>query len=697
MKTIYRACNLCEAICGLEIQYDEIKNQIISIKGDKNDPLSQGHICPKGASIADIYYDPDRLKKPLRKYKNQWEEISWEEAIQYTKENIKKIQEKYGHNAIGVYLGNPNVHNYGSQLYGSRFIKSLKTKNIFSATSVDQLPHHFVSYFMLGHPNLLPIPDLDRTYYFLILGANPLASNGSLMTSPNIRERLKHIKERGKVIVIDPRKTETAEFATEHYFIYPETDIFFLLSFLKFIYKNNYIRLNHLQPLIKEDIKSEIETILSFFPDKDLENLTEKYTGIKKEILSKIYYEFCNSPNAILYGRIGVSTQRFGALSLWLIYLINILTGNFDQIGGMMFTSPAIDLIGKVERKNLYARYFSSVTNTPEFMGEFPVSILSDEILTDHPEAIKGMILIAGNPVLSTPNGNRLRLAFQKLEFLVSIDFYKNESNQYANIILPPTSPLEHEHYDITFLTLAIRNYAKYSEPVFPKSNEAYDDWEIFVQLMDSKRIIKPIELLNQMLKNGPYKLTLEELKKHPHGIDLGPLKPNLKERISEIILFPEIFKNALKDFSKQYSEYFSYLEENLSRNIFLLIGRRELRSNNSWMHNIPRLIKGEERCKVWINTKDAKRLNLNENQFVTIVSDAGEITIAVHITDKIMEGVISIPHGYGHSITDDISWQNAKQLKSNASINDLTIHQRYDQLCYNAAFNGTPVRIINN
>jgi anaerobic selenocysteine-containing dehydrogenase len=692
MKTIYRACNLCEAICGLEIQYDETTNQILSIKGDKDDPLSKGHICPKGASIADIYYDPNRLKKPIKRINNEWIEVSWEEAINYTKENIKKIQQKFGNDAIGVYLGNPNVHNYGSQLYGSRFVKSLKTKNIFSATSVDQLPHHFVSYFMLGHPNLLPIPDVDRTHYFLILGANPLASNGSLMTSPNIRERLKKIKEQGKVVVIDPRKTETAEFATEHYFIYPETDIFFLLNFLRYIYVNNRIRLNHLKDLIKENINKEIEEILSLFPD--LENLTPQYTGIKKEVLNNIYKEFVESPDAVLYGRIGVSTQRFGSLSLWLIYLINILTGNFDLPGGMMFTSPAIDLIGKVEKKNLYKRYYSSVTNTPEFMGEFPVSILSEEILSEHPNSIKGMVVIAGNPLLSSPNGNRLRKAFQKLDFFVSIDFYKNETNQYAHIILPPTSPLEHDHYDITFLTLSVRNYAKYSEAVFPKKKDSLDDWEIFVQLMDQKRVMEPPNLLNQMLKNGPYKLSLEELKKHPHGIDLGPLKPNLKERITEIILFPESFKNTLTIFAKNYSQYFSFFELLKSNNKFLLIGRRELRSNNSWMHNVPRLIKGENRCKIWIHPDDAKKLGIKNDQKIKIVSNTGEIEIQAYITEKIMPGVLSIPHGYGHRKTDDISWINAKQLESNASINDLTDHHRWDILCYNAAFNGTEVSI---
>jgi len=688
MKKIYRACNLCEAICGLEIQYNEEKNEILSIKGDSNDPLSSGHISPKGASIADIYYDPNRLKKPIRKLKNgTWQEIDWEEAISYTKENIKSLQDKFGHDSIGIYLGNPNVHNYGSQLYGSRFIKSLKTKNIFSATSVDQLPHHFASYFMLGHPNLLPIPDIDRTHYFLILGANPLASNGSLMTAPNIRERLKAIKERGKVVVLDPRKTETAEFASEHYFIYPESDIFFLLNFLRYIYVHKTIRLNHLQDLIKENIINEIEKILSMFPN--LENLTEKFTKISQQNLNNIYREFLDAPNAVLYSRIGVSTQRFGAISLWLIYLINILTGNFDQVGGMMFTSPAIDLIGKVEKRNLYKRYYSSVTNTPEFMGEFPVSILADKILTDHPQSIKGMIVIAGNPVLSTPNGNQLRKAFQKLEFFVSIDFYKNETNQYANIILPPTSPLEHEHYDITFLTLAVRNYAKFSEAVFPKQKDSRDDWEIFSQLMDQKRTIHPQELLNQMLKNDPYKLSLEELKKHPHGIDLGSLKPNLKERISELVLFPSIFVEGLKEISKNMHSFFG-LNHHLA-----LIGRRELRSNNSWMHNIPRLIKGEERCKVWIHPEDAQKMGIKENQFIKIKSTNGEIEIAAHITDKIMPGVISIPHGYGHRVIDDISWINAKNLTSNASINDLTDNHRVDLICFNAAFNGTPVQIL--
>lgn len=688
IKTFFRACNLCEAICGLKIEYDVVNNKLISIKGDSDDPLSKGHICPKGVSITDIYFDPHRLKKPiLKNHDGNWEEVSWEQAIQYTKENIWKIQHQYGHDAIGVYLGNPNVHNYGAQFYGSKFIKWLKTKNIFSASSVDQFPHHFVSYHLLGHHSLLPVPDLDRTNYLLILGANPLTSNGSLMTAPNIRERLKRIKERGKVVVLDPRKTETADFATEHYFIYPESDIFFLLGFINFLYKNHIYRYDHLNPLIKQNIESELNKILSYFPD--LDSIVPFYTKISNHDLIKIYSEFVDAPHSVLYGRIGVSTQRFGTLSIWLMYLIHILTGNFDKEGGMMFTKPAVDLIGKVEKRPLYKRYNSNITHTPEFMGEFPVSILADEILSDDPKAIKAMIVIAGNPVLSTPNGNKLRKAFQTLKFFVSIDFYKNETNQYANIILPPTTSLEHDHYDLTFNTLAIRNYAKYSEAIFAKDKDALDDWEIFSLLMDLNIKKHPSLLLNQMLKSGPYKLSLEELKQQPHGIDLGPLTPMLRERITEIHLFPEIFMLEIEMFSKNFESYFK------NNHQFSLIGRRELRSNNSWMHNIPRLIKGEERCKVWINIKDAERLGIQENQIVKIRSEVGEIEIPVHITDKIMQGVISIPHGYGHRKDDDISWKNAQSLKYNVSINDLTNEKRLDTLCYNAAFNGTLVEII--
>ena len=695
-KIHYRTCNLCEAMCGLKITYKEKK--VISIVGDKKDPLSKGYICPKSQALKDLYEDSDRLKTPIRRSENGWEKISWIEAFEEVEHQIKKIQEKYGNDAVATYQGNPNVHNLGSMLYGGPFLKSLKTKQKYSATSADQLPHHIASLKMFGHQMLIPIPDIERTDYLLILGANPGASNGSLLTAPGFSQKIKNIQKRGgEVINIDPRYTETSKISSNHFFINPGKDALLLLSLLYVIFEQGIDEKTHLSSHLKglEEIK---EIIKKYPPQK-----TAAIIGIDSLEIQKIAKNFMNSKTAVCYGRMGVSTQEFGGICQWLINVINIVTNNMDKAGGAMFTEAAIDLVfmtGMQGKVGNFDRYRSRVHDLPEYSGELPVATLADEMIVEGEGQIKMFICTAGNPVLSTPNGKKLEKALEGLDFMVSIDIYLNETSKYANIILPSTNGLETLHYDLVFHQLAIRNTAKLSEVLFEKDENQKHDWQILNELTEritgKKNPLTPEMMLDNMFKFSSYKaanLSVKKLKENPSGIDLGALQPLLTKRIftqdKKINISPKFFIDDLKRLDQ---ELFNVVDEDKINFPFALIGRRHLRNNNSWMHNSELLMKGKNRCTVLMSSKDAKNLSITNHQQIRIISNVGSIELPVEISDEMKEGVLSIPHGFGHNREGT----KIKLAEENAgeSINDLTDDHKIDRLTGNANFSGTRVKV---
>ena len=696
IQTHFRTCNLCEAMCGLEIEYN--KTDIISIKGDPEDVLSKGHICPKAVALQDLYHDKDRLKTPIKRTDHGWQEISWDQAFNEVTEKLKSIQHKYGNDAIGVYRGNPNVHNLGLMLYSSPFIKSLKTQQKYSATSVDQLPHHIASLLMFGHQMMIPIPDIDNTDFMLIMGGNPAASNGSMMTSPNFSSRIKGIIKRGgKVVNIDPRFTETSKICSQHHSIKPGKDALLLLSLIHIIFDEKLDKKAHLASHINgwDEIK---QLSVDFPPEK-----TVTLIGIDESDIKQLARDFVNANSAVCYGRMGLSTQEFGGLCQWLVNVLNAISGNLDKKGGAMFTLPAIDLVGMAKhtgKTGTFNRKQSRVHKLPEFTGEFPVATLADEILTEGDGQIKAMITIAGNPVLSTPNGKHLEKAFDQLEYMVAIDIYLNESSKYANIILPSTTGLETAHYDLAFHQLAIRNTAKYNSPLFDKKENQRHDWEILNTLTENltgeKNPVTPEMMLDHMLQFSPYKdknISVKTLKENPHGIDFGALKSCLPERLftksHKVELAPQVFLKDLDRLKKQIS---NWQNEAKSDYPFVLIGRRHLRNNNSWMHNSKLLMTGKERCTLLIHPNDAQELQLNDHQKVTISSNVNSVQIPIEITSQMRQGVVSIPHGFGHN-RDGISLKLAQE-KPGVSINDLTDNHKIDLLTGNADFSGTKVKI---
>lgn len=711
----YRACNLCEAICGIEITVQA--DQRLDIRGDKDDPFSRGYICPKAVALQDLHYDKDRLKYPVRRTPQGWQRLGWDEAFDEVAENLKRIHATYGRNSIGTYLGNPTVHNSGALLFAPGFLRSLRTRNRFSATSVDQLAHHLSGYLMFGHQLLLPVPDIDRTNYFLILGANPAVSNGSMMTAPGMGRRLQDIRQRGgKVVLIDPRFTETARLADRHLFIRPGTDVLLLLALLNVVFDEGLTALGPLAAFTKG--LEAIATLVTEFPPEKVAAMT----GIDATQIRILAREFTSAESAVCYGRIGVSTQEFGGVCQWLINVLNIVTGNLDRPGGAMFTLPAFDPITAPESlapRGSYARWHSRVRKLPEFAGELPVVTLAEEILTEGPGQIKALVTSAGNPVLSTPNGRQLDRALAGLEFMVSIDPYINETTRHAHIILPPSSSLERDHYDVAFHVLAVRNTTRFSPQLFPPDAETRHDWQILSELQARmehdglrtrmrrkliKRFFRPDRILDLGLRFGPYGaklnpfskgLTLRKVKKAVHGIDLGPLASCLPRRLRTadkcIDLAPDVL---MQDVARVKTKFFENAAAASNGNL-LLIGRRQLRSNNSWMHNSQRLVKGQagkSRCTILMNPLDAAQRHLDAGQKVSVRSRVGSVVLPIEISEEMMPGVVSIPHGWGHDrpgLQIEVAQQHAGE-----SINDLTDDLVIDAVCGTAAFNGTWVNV---
>jgi anaerobic selenocysteine-containing dehydrogenase len=709
----YSTCTLCEAMCGIEVT--TVDREILTIVGDKLNPFSEGHVCPKAMALKDLYEDPERIRTPIERTDdgNGWQQVSWDYALDKVATSLFEVQQKYGVESVGTYLGNPNAHNMGSILFGPYFYRALKSHNRYSATSVDQLPHHIVSRQLFGHQSQIPIPDIDHTQHFMIIGGNPLASNGSIMTVPHIKRRLKAIQARGgKVVVIDPKKSETADMSSEHHFIKPGTDALLMLAMIHTLFDKQLVTADALIGFAPGLLT--VEKYVVDYPAKRV----AKLIGMTETQIIGLVESFCAAGPAVCYGRMGASVQAFGTLTQYLIMLFNMLTGNLDRQGGMMFTQPAADLLPHSGRGSI-ANFHSRVRKLPAFAGEFPVSALAEEMITEGEGQIKAMVIGAGNPILTTPNGPQLDTAFENLEFVVAVDFYITETSRHADIILPPVTALERDHYDVVFHNFAVRNSTKFSPAIFTPAETSKTDWQIYLGL--AERLDKlnglptdryqtlwqkePKGVVDDLLKNGRYRhkgeaLSIDLLLKIPHGIDLGPLQPDLPEAIyhndKQINLSFDYFMADLTRLNKHFfaTEFSSSgLPDDES---FQLIGRRHLKTNNSWLHNSKRMVKGTNnglsRCTAQIHPDDADKYNIQDQQMIKVISRVGQVSLPAEITEKIMPGVISIPHGWGHNKKGS-QWKTAEQ-HAGVSVNDLTDEMVLDELSGNAVLNGVPVTI---
>ncbi|MFZ5757534.1 MAG: molybdopterin oxidoreductase family protein [Pseudomonadota bacterium] len=757
----HRACNLCEALCGIEIHTRG--DEIVAIRGDKQDPLSRGHICPKAVALQDLHNDPDRLRQPVRRTADGWEPISWEDAFEDVVDNLRRIQKEHGRNAVGMYFGNPTAHNHGALLMLPALIRALHTRSRFSATSVDQLPHMLACLEMFGNQAMFPIPDLDRTDFFLCIGANPVASNGSIMTAPDIVNRLKAIgKRKGRVVVVDPRRTETAEIADQHLFVRPGTDALLVAALINVLFAERKVKLGRVADHV-DGVESLQKRVRPFTPEA-----VAPHCGVEADAIRELALSFAAAKSAIAYCRVGTCTSAFSAVSAWLVYALNVITGNLDRPGGVMFPKPAVDvtalavLSGQTGHFNAWQ---SRVSGLPEFGGELPAVVMAEEILTPGEGQIRAMVTHAGNPVLSTPNGKQLDEALAQLDYMVSIDIYINETTRHANIILPPTGHLEHAQFDPVFHAVAIRNTIRFAPALYPKPSGALHDWEILLELATrfesrdlpsslaaraTRAVVKALGddgIIDLLLRAGPYGnrveivdrlddlllnngfsgpiytklrkqvidrimasakvreflasspygterkpeggLTLAKVLANPHGIDIGPMEPSLPERLATpdktVNLAPALYAADMERMAKGLADK--------PADGLLMIGRRHIRSNNSWMHNSHRLVKGKNRCTVMMNPRDAQEAGVVDGAEVEVTSRVGSVRLPVEITDAIMPGVVSVPHGFGHD-RDGVQLSVAREMAAGASMNDVTDERLFDPLTGMAIINGVPVTV---
>ncbi|MFC5285701.1 molybdopterin-dependent oxidoreductase [Actinokineospora guangxiensis] len=701
MPTHHVTCPLCEATCGLSITAEG--GAVTSVRGDALDVFSRGYLCPKGASIGALHADPDRLRTPLLKRGGRFTEATWEEAYAEIAARLGGVTG----DSVAVYLGNPGVHNLSTALYGRALIKSLNTKNVYTASSLDQAPKQFAAGYLFGDPMTVAVPDLDRTDYLLLLGANPLVSNGSMMTSPDTRGRLRAIRARGgRVVVVDPMRSRTAELADEHLPIRPGGDAFLLFALVNVLFADGIA----VDPGELATGVDEVRALAApFTPDA-----VAGATGLAAADIRRLAHELAAAPSAAVYGRIGTTAQRFGTLASWLVDVLNVLTGNLDRPGGAMFPLAAVGQAnsGGGRRPFRHGRWRSRVRGLPEVMGELPAATLAEEITTPGDGQVRALITLSGNPCLSAPNADRLTEALRGLDFMVSVDIYLNETTRHADVILPGTSPLERPHYDIALYQFAVRNVANWSEAVLPTSLP--QEWETLLRLtgailgqsdMDALDDVVaatvaaragvapapgrgPERLVATLLAAGPYDLTMEDLRAHPHGIDLGPLAPRLPAVLSTASGKVDLAAPALTADVPRLTEELATRREDT----MVLIGRRNLRSNNSWMHNVEPLLGGQNRCTAMINPADAARLSLIDGAPCVVRSRTGKITIPVEVSDRVREGVVSIPHGWGHDLPDTRTAVAAAHPGVNTNV--LADDRLLDGPTGTAVLNGIPVRV---
>ncbi|MEV6249228.1 molybdopterin-dependent oxidoreductase [Streptomyces sp. NPDC051742] len=742
MSTALRICPLCEATCGLTLTIEGTR--VTGARGDRDDIFSQGFLCPKGAAFPEVDADPERLRGPMVRKDGRLQEATWEEAFDTIAARIRPLVEEYGPDAVGIVLGNPNVHTMAGALYPPLLLGALRTRNLFTASTIDQMPKHVSSGLLYGDPFAIPVPDLDRTDHLLILGANPLDSNGSLCTAPDFPGRLKALRRRGGTLtVVDPRRTRTARLADRHVAIRPGADALLLAALVHTLFEEGLADLGQLADQV-EGVEEVRAATAEFSPEA-----VAAACDVDADTIRALARELAAAPTAAVYGRMGSSTVAYGTLANWLVDVLNILTGNLDRPGGALFplsaTTPAPRPAGPGRGFDLGRRH-SRVSHHPEVKGELPLVALAEEIETPGEGRIRALITVAANPVLSAPDGNRLDRALDSLDLMVAVDPYLNETTRHADVLLPPPPPSRSAHFDFAFNGFAVRDQVRYTPAVVPLEADGMDECEIHARLIlavsdggapwsseaessgehgappsavddlavdttlakavtqehspaygaDPKEFAARLtgetgaeRRLDLMLRLGPYGLTLDELRAHPHGIDLGPLKPRLpqvlKTRSGRIELLPAPLAADLPRLR-------AALDAVPDEGTLQLVGRRHLRSNNSWLHNVPALGGGSNRCTLQVHPEDAARLRLTDGGLARVKGAGGELDVPVEVTDGVREGVVSIPHGWGHDRPG--TRLSVASARPGVNVNQLLDGSLIDPLSGTAVLNGFPVEV---
>jgi anaerobic selenocysteine-containing dehydrogenase len=669
-------CNLCDAMCGILVEVED--GVATKVRGDPDDPHSRGHICPKAVGMTGVANDPDRVRTPLVRENGALRRASWEEALDRATRPLIAIRKAHGPDSIAVYIGNPVIHNHHAALAAALLRTTLGTRNLFDPNSQDSNPRLLACGAMYGNPLAMPVPDVDRCEFLLLLGTNPAISHGSQLSLGDARRRLTGITARGgRIVLVDPRRTETAAWATRHHFIRPGGDAALLLALLHVIFARGIEKPHRAVRRI-----AILRDLAARFPPGRVAGAI----GIAAADIEALAIDFAGSIGCA-HARVGVSVNAFGPVACWLTEALNAVTGHLDRIGGAMFPRPAVDLAWLTRGMSRPGRWRSRVRGLPEFLGALPSAALAEEIETPGKGQIRALICLAGNPVSSTPHGARLDRAIAGLEHHVAVDFYLNETARHADVVLPPRHVFETGMFDVVLGPLAVRQIAKYNPPLVPPPQETRTDWEIATELVArirGGRLLAraarnvPDRAIDLLLRLGPHRLSLARLRAHPHGLDLGPLAPD--RWTSPIDVAPEAF---LADIPRLEAWLDAPPE-------LVLVGRRDLRSDNSWLHNVPALSKGPDRSKVKVHPLDAASAGVSGATSVRLVTRTGEAVVGLEETDEMMPGVLSLPHGFGHQACA----LSVASLLPGVSANTLTDEALVEPIGGTSILNGVPVAL---
>ncbi len=698
----YHTCNLCDAMCGLA--FTVVDGAVTAVRGDDQDVFSRGHLCPKGPALRELHEDPDRLRGPVRRTATGWEPVGWEEALDEAAERLAAIVRRDGPDAVAAYGGNPMANNHGGALGWQALLAALGTRNRFDANSQDSNPKIFAAMRMYGDGLSITVPDIDRVDLMVMLGANPAASMGSTMALGDVRTRLRGVRERGgRIVLFDPRRTESAALCDEHHFLRPGSDAALLLGLLCALFETGRVDARALDARARGG--PELRALAARFPPERV----AACTGVDAAVVRRLAAELLATPRAVLYARVGLCQNEHGVLATWLVECVNVVTGNFDRPGGMMFSRPAADVgpLARLLLGNEWGRYRSRVRGLPELAGALPSAVMAEEMETPGRGQVRGFVTFAGNPVLSTPNGPRLAAALAKLEFMVSVDHYLNPTTRHAHLVLPPVSALERSHFALIMHTVAVRNTVKYSAPVLDRPPGSLDDYEILTELaarlagrrassgLIGRSVTRGLRaarpsldaVVDVLLRTGSYDLTLAKVREATHGIDLGPLEPAGRARVrtadGRVDLVPSV-----------YVEGIPHLERwiDAPRPGLVLIGRRHLRSLNSWLHNVTSLVKGRDRTALWLHPDDARDRGIGDGDRVRVSSRTGRVETHARVTDEVMPGVVSMPHGYGQAAGDGV--ERVASALGGVNVNALTDDAVVEPILGDSILNGVPVTV---
>lgn len=722
MPAVPTTCPLCEASCGLLVTIDDDDGTVVDIRGDRDDVLSQGFICPKGVAIKSLHTDPDRLRTPMVRWGGMLREATWTEAYEEIALRLPALRERHGPDCIALFSGVAADHALGPLLYTDALVAALGTRNVFSAASLNSRPRHVVSGLLYGNPLTTPVPDIERSDFVVMIGANPVISNGSMLTAPDLRTKLRALRRRGgRIVVMDPRRTESADGADEHLRVRPGTDALVLLAMLNVLLTEDLVDLGELAGFV--DGVDGVAAIADGITPERVERRTEVDAGS----IRRITREFARAGAGVVYGRIGASTTSFATVTTWLIDVLNILTGNLDKPGGAMFPQPGHGGLPNSPRMGVPPEPFtldgprSRVSRRPILCGEVPAAALAEEIDTPGFGQVRGLITIAGNPARSIPNSKRLHAALSSLDLMISVDTYLNETSALADIVLPVPSILERPHYDLLLYNYACKNVANYSPPVLPLPVGMHPEWETIARLtliaasgspsgvedfddrlatalavreglpleQIGEGLRGPERLLDILLQSGEYGLTLEHLQLSPNGLELGELEPRLPEAL---LTSDRRIHLAPPEFLTEGHRARGLLDAPAGEGL-LLVGRRHLRSNNSWLHNLSAMASGPRRCTLQVNEEDAYRLGLRNGGRALVTSAAGRLVASVEITDEVIPGVVSLPHGWGHD--EPQARMRVAAERPGVNVNLLTDDADIDPLTGNAVFNGVRVTVV--